>query len=280
MRFSIITPSYRNSQWLKLCIASVADQEGVELEHIVQDSCSDDGTQDWLAKDSRVKAYIEKDSGMYEAVNRGFRRSKGEFLAYLNCDEQYLPGALHAVQGFFAAHPEVDVAVSDTIVTDSDGEYICHRYSLVPRKHQMWVRFPVLTSSLFVRRRVVEDLGICFDTQWRALGDLFWVMEMAKRNVKMAVLPRFTSVFTDTGENMCLQPTASKERQLKWQMAPAWVKLLRFPLVILYRMRLAVRGSLFQKPFDYSLYTRANPQARVIRNAAKPTSFWKSRLGG
>ncbi len=217
---------------------------------------------------------------MYDAVNRGFRRSKGDLLAYLNCDEQYLPGALNAVQGFFVAHPEVDVALSDTIVTDSDGSYICHRYSLVPNKHQIWVRFPVLTCALFVRRRVVEDLGIYFDTQWRALGDLFWVMEMAKRNVKMAVLPRFTSVFTDTGENMCLQPNASKERQLKCQMAPSWVKLLRFPLVIQYRMRLAARGSLFQKPFDYSLYTRANPHTRVIRKAAKPTSFWKSRLGG
>src|SRR5437667_196937 len=47
MRFSIITPSFRNSDWLKLCIASVADQ-GVELEHIVQDSCSDDGPQEWV----------------------------------------------------------------------------------------------------------------------------------------------------------------------------------------------------------------------------------------
>src|SRR5712664_1623019 len=109
MRFSIITPSYRNSQWLKLCIASVADQEGVELERIIQDSCSDDGTQDWLVKDSRVKAYIEKDSGMYDAVNRGFRRSKGDLLAYLNCDEQYLPGALRAVAEFCDANPSVEI---------------------------------------------------------------------------------------------------------------------------------------------------------------------------
>ena len=64
MKFSIITPSFRNSNWLKLCIASVADQQGVELEHIVQDSCSDDGTQDWLPQDPRVLAFIEKDAGM------------------------------------------------------------------------------------------------------------------------------------------------------------------------------------------------------------------------
>jgi hypothetical protein len=45
----------------------VADQQGVQLEHIVQDSCSDDGTQDWLPQDSRVKAFVEKDQGMYES---------------------------------------------------------------------------------------------------------------------------------------------------------------------------------------------------------------------
>ena len=97
MKFSIITPSFRNSSWLRLCVASIADQQGVELEHIVQDSCSDDGTQDWLPRDQRVQAFIEKDSGMYDAVNRGWRRARGDILAYLNCDEQYLPGALKTV---------------------------------------------------------------------------------------------------------------------------------------------------------------------------------------
>jgi hypothetical protein len=60
VKFSIVTPSFRNSNWLKLCIASVADQEGVELEHIVQDACSDDGTQDWLQRDKRVRFDVPK----------------------------------------------------------------------------------------------------------------------------------------------------------------------------------------------------------------------------
>src|SRR6185369_7449481 len=80
MLLSIITPSFRNSNWLKLCIASVADQ-GVDREHIVQDSCSDDGTQEWLPQETRVRAFIEKDQGMYDAVNRGFQRSQGEILS-------------------------------------------------------------------------------------------------------------------------------------------------------------------------------------------------------
>src|SRR5688572_24196636 len=98
MDFSIITPSFRSSKWLQLCIPSVGDQQGVSLEHIVQDAGSDDGTLDWLPTDQRVQAYVEKDAGMYDAVNRGLRRAQGDFLAYINCDEQYLPGALQAVK--------------------------------------------------------------------------------------------------------------------------------------------------------------------------------------
>ena len=160
MKFSIITPSFRNSAWLKLCIASIADQHGVEVEHIVQDSCSDDGTQDWLPHDPRVKAFIEKDAGMYDAVNRGYRRATGDILAYLNCDEQYLPGALAAVQKFFEENPRVEVALAGSIITDGDGNYICHRQLLPPNPRHIWFRFPFLTSSVFLRRKVITERNL------------------------------------------------------------------------------------------------------------------------
>ena len=111
LRFSIITPSYRSSQWLRLCIASVADQEDVQCEHIVQDACSDDGTQKWLPRDSRVKAFIEPDQGVYDESNRGFKHATGEILVYLNCDDQYLPGGLKLVHDYFRVHPQVEAVV-------------------------------------------------------------------------------------------------------------------------------------------------------------------------
>src|SRR3954470_23928254 len=123
MKVSIVTPSFRSSGWLKLCVESVADQAGVEVEHIVQDSKSDDGTQDWLPQDTRVKACIEKDSGMYDAVNRGWKKATGEIMAYLNCDEQYLPGALAAVEKTFSSNPETDVVFADTLVLNKNGEF-------------------------------------------------------------------------------------------------------------------------------------------------------------
>ncbi len=277
MKISIVTPSFRGSDWLKLCVASVADQAGVEVEHIVQDAQSDDGTQAWLARDQRVQAYFEKDQGMYDAVNRGWRRSKGEILAYLNCDEQYLPGGLRAVEEFFRRHPRTDVLFADTVVVDKQGQFICYRRSLVPWKNTMWIISPVITSSIFIHRRVLDQHGLFFDTRWRVLGDKVWTLEMVRRGLNLAVLRHFTSSFADTGENLCLKPNALREGDLVMEMAPAWVRRWRLPLIQLHRLRLLCRGVHWQRPFTYSIYTLAQPDRRSDFHVSKPTAVWWTR---
>jgi glycosyltransferase involved in cell wall biosynthesis len=278
MKFSIITPSFRNSQWLKLCIASVADQQGVELEHIVQDSCSDDGTQDWLPRDPRVKAFIEKDDGMYDAVNRGYRRATGDILAYLNCDEQYLPGALKAVQDFFEKNPQIEVVQAGTIVTDGAGKYICHRHSLTPHPQHVWFRFSVLTCALFLRRRVIHERGIFFDPRWRDIGDGFWVFALMNNRVPMAVCDAFTSVFADTGENMNLKPNAIREKAEMDAMIPLWVRALKPVWIVHHRLRRLIAGHFSLKPTSYSIYTLQSPEQRMRFDVPKPTAVWWNRL--
>lgn len=278
MNFSIVTPSFRNSDWLKLCIASVADQEGVECEHIVQDAGSDDGTLDWLPRDPRVKAYIEKDGGMYDAINRGYRRATGDLLAYLNCDEQYLPGALKIVHDFFEAHPAVQVALAGTIVTDGEGKYLCHRHSMVPHPWHVWFRFPVLTSSIFLRREVIAERGVFFDTRWRDLGDFHWMLELMKQRVPMAVCEAFTSVFADTGENMNLKPNALREKTETDRMIPGWVRWLKPAWILHHRLRRLMAGHFNLKPTGYEIYTLQSPERRVKFDVLKPTAVWWGRL--
>ena len=278
LKFSIITPSFRNSAWLKLCIASVADQRGVTLEHIVQDSNSDDGTGDWLPSDSRVKAFIEKDAGMYDAVNRGYRRATGDILAYLNCDEQYLPGALKAVEEFFETHPHVEVVLAGSIVTDGDGKYICHRHSMVPTLNQIWYRFPTLTSSIFIRRKVIAERGIFFDTKWRDLGDLHWIIALLTAKVPLAVGETFTSVFADTGDNMNLKPNAIREKAETEKMIPLTVKLLKPLWVLLHRLRRLRSGHFNLLPTSYDIYTKQSPAQRINFTVAKPTAIWWNRI--
>ena len=278
MKFSIITPSFRSSAWLKLCIASVADQQGAEFEHIVQDSCSDDGTLDWLPRDRRVQTFVEKDGGMYDAVNRGYRRATGDILAYLNCDEQYLPGALKAVHDFFERYPQIEVALAGTIVTDDEGKYICHRHLMVPHPQHVWFRFPVLTSSVFLRRRVIHERGIFFDTRWRDLGDFHWVLALMKNQVPMKVLGHFTSVFTDTGENMNLRPNAIREKAETDKMISGWVRTLKPVWIIHHRLRRLAAGHFSLKATNYSIYTLQSPERRVKFDVPRPTAVWWNRL--
>src|SRR5690242_5933263 len=278
MKFTIVTPSFRSSNWLKLCIASVADQTGVELEHIVQDSCSDDGTQDWLPRDPRVQAVIEKDSGMYDAVNRGYRRATGDLLAYLNCDEQYLPGGLKAVHNFFAENPHVEVLLAGSIVTDGDGQYVCHRHALTPHPQGIWFRFMALTSSIFIRRKVIHERGLYFDTTWRDLGDFHWVRTLMTNRVPMAAANVFTSVFADTGENMNLKPNAIREKAATDAMIPGWVKATKPLWILNHRLRRLRAGHFHLQPTRYNIYTQASPDQRVTIEVPKPTAVWWNRL--
>jgi glycosyltransferase involved in cell wall biosynthesis len=274
MRISVITPSFRSSAWLKLCIASVADQ-GVDVEHIVQDSCSNDGTQDWLPQDTRVKAFIEKDSGMYDAVNRGLRRSTGDILAYLNCDEQYLPGALKTVIEYFKTHPDVDVAFGDCVVVDEKGDYICSRRMQLPQKSYVTVaHLSTFSCATFFRRSVIER-GFFFDTKWRDVGDADWVLQLLEAKVPMGLLRQFTSTFADIGHNMGLGPNAQKEKLMLRQSTPWIVRRMRPVIIARYQVRRLFRGDFFQGPLEYSLYTSTSPGRRVRHQIDKPKALWR-----
>jgi len=262
VRFSVITPSFRASRWLKLCIASVADQ-GVVVEHIIQDAGSDDGTLDWLPSDPRVKAFVEKDQGMYDAINRGLRRSTGEILAYLNCDEQYLPGALATVSGFFEKHPDVDVVFGDVIMVGAEGQYLYHRKMQTPLKYHTWTcHLSTLSCATFFRQRVVTKYGFEFDGALRDVGDGEWMVRLLRRGLGMAALGQFTSVFTRTGANMSVGPNARRENRELRQSAPAWAQAVRPLFVAHHRLRRLFGGMYSQKPFSYEIFTPSSLQHR------------------
>ena len=275
MRFSIITPSFRGSEWLKLCVASVADQD-VELEHIVQDSESDDGTLEWLPRDKRVKAFIEKDKGMYDAINRGIRRSTGDILAYLNCDEQYLPGALANVKEFFQKNPEVDVLFGDVVVVNAKSEYLFHRKVLTPLETSTRIHaLATLSCATFFRRRVITKYRAYFNPGLKDVGDAQWILDLLCQNVPMAVLRRFTSAFAASGENMSTGPNAQRERKALRESAPDWMRRLRWLAVLHHRVRNLSAGIYFQRPFSYSVYTMQNMEERTLFRVFRPKFRWK-----
>jgi hypothetical protein len=210
---------------------------------------------------------------MYDALNRGLRRSTGNMLAWLNCDEQYLPGALQKVGAYFENHPEVDVLFGDVVMVDDRGDYLRHRKMQVPLKYHTWTcHLSTLSCATFFRRRIIFDYDCFFNPQLRDVGDGEWMLLLLDRGAKMATFGEFTSVFTQTGANMSAGPNARREARELASNAPRWARQLK-PLTILHhRLRRLLGGMYFQKPFTYELFTLDSPDHRQLKQVLRPRS--------
>lgn len=279
MKFSIITPSFNMSSWLKLCIASVHDQDGVEIEHLIQDGGSTDGTQEWVGEDPRVDARCEKDGGMYEAINKGLRRASGDILAHLNCDEQYLPGALAAIADVFSKHPEVDVVFADVLIVDPRGELVCFQKIVRPTRWQSMVHFlPTYTCATFFRRQVVHRDNMYFREDLKTLSDTYWVLDLLEKKIPFRMHRLYTSVFTDTGANLNMQPNAQREGYDLMMQAPAWVRKVRSLIRLRHRLMKLFTGCYTHGPLHYAIFTGAQQEQRRTFKVDRPSPLWHSML--
>ena len=213
---------------------------------------------------------------MYDGINKGLLKASGDILAYINCDEQYLPGSLASILTFFQEHPDIEVVFGHAVAVDVSGNYLSHRKVLVPtRSHTSLFPLSTLTCATFFRRSLIAERKILFDPAWGYCGDCAWILAMIDAGVQMAVFPQFTSVFTLTGSNLSLEAKAQDEAQKLWATAPIWNQRLR-PLILLnHRVRRLLGGVYSQAPFDFSLFTRESPRIRVKRHVQRPTFRWR-----
>jgi glycosyltransferase involved in cell wall biosynthesis len=125
---SVVTPSYNQGKFIEDTIESVLDQGYPNLEYIIIDGGSNDETIDIIRRYEKHLAFwaSETDRGASDAIARGFSRSTGAILAYLNSDDLYLPGTLHAIAEAMT-EPDVDVAFGNTYWIDSSGNILGER---------------------------------------------------------------------------------------------------------------------------------------------------------
>lgn len=106
MKISIVTISFNQCEFLRDCIDSILSQEGCELEYIVVDPGSTDGSRALIASyGDRIVPVFEPDDGPADGLNRGFARATGDVYGFINSDDYLLPGALAAVTDFFRKNP-------------------------------------------------------------------------------------------------------------------------------------------------------------------------------
>ncbi|SDH36098.1 glycosyltransferase family 2 protein [Pseudomonas abietaniphila] len=194
---SIVTPSYNQGQFIERTVRSVLDQGYSNLEMIVQDNCSADNTDAVMRsiKSRSVRYFRERDGGQADAINRGFEKTAGEIMCYLNSDDVLMPGTLDRVGRFFADHPEVDVLYGNRLIIDEtdalvgewvlpyhDGELL-RRVDYVPQETLFWRR------SLWSRAGGRVDDKLAFAMDWDLL------LRFAEADARFVHLPDFLGGF-------------------------------------------------------------------------------------
>lgn len=214
---SIATPSYRQVDFLKCCAASVRDQEGdFRVEHLIQDGGSGKEFTQWAASQSHADWVSEPDSGMYDAINRSFRKATGDIIAWLNCDEQYLPGALQQVARFFKNHPEVDILFGDVILVDEKMTPLAYRRAVMPTvQHIRHSHLSTFSAATFVRRRVLDE-GHFLDTRWQTIADAVWIERLLNAGYRAATLRKPLAAFCMLGTNLGQSALLFEERH-QWE---------------------------------------------------------------
>ena len=123
---SIVTPSYNQAQFLETTIESVVSQDYANIEYLICDGESTDGSQEIIQKySSQISWWVsEKDQGQTDALNKGFARANGRILAWINSDDTYQPGAVSEAVAYLQAHPEAGMVYGDTNFIDENGRTI------------------------------------------------------------------------------------------------------------------------------------------------------------
>jgi glycosyltransferase involved in cell wall biosynthesis len=287
MDFTIVTPSLGQLEYLECCIASVADQQGISIEHIVQDGGTV-GFKEFAEKlrlrwpdrpNYRRLMISEPDSGMYDAINKGFKKGTGRICAYLNCDEQYLAGALAKVLDEFRKQPAAEILYGGFLVVDEKGDLVtAQRPVKMFWQHVATSHLPNFTCATFFKREMMEREKAYFDTQYRACADAAWTIERLKRGTKMEMMVDFIGVFVEQETNQGVKKEGLAEADAIRCRLPANVRRTALAWKLVHRLRKLLEGKYFPKRVSYDIFRKCDLGERIHFPASWANPFWGSRL--
>jgi len=183
LRVSVITPSFNQARFIERTIVSVLSQSHADIEYIVMDGGSTDGTVEILGKYSdKIIWRSEKDEGQSHAINKGLRMATGDIVAYLNSDDTYEPGALTRVATFFENNPDARWVYGKCRIIDEQDHEIRKAITLYKNLLSKSYSYRKLLSENFIcqpatfwKRELLSEIGYLNEDERFCMDYEFWL---------------------------------------------------------------------------------------------------------
>jgi glycosyltransferase involved in cell wall biosynthesis len=178
-KITVVTPSYNQAQFLERTILSVINQNYPNLEFMIIDGGSTDGSAEIIKKYENYLAYwvTEKDAGQTDAINKGWRRASGQIIAYLNSDDTYTPNAMKKVAAYFEQHPNVDAVYGVCNLIDENDKVI-NIWEPAEFSLKALLRCGISTipqQTVFFRRKILDEIGFLDISLRHAMDYEYWI---------------------------------------------------------------------------------------------------------
>ena len=213
--FSIITITYNAEKWLERTITSVLSQSYPDIEYIIIDGASKDGTVDIIKQYASGIAYwvSEPDEGLYHAMNKGLQHATGDYVWFLNAGDTFY--AANTVQRVSASllksRKSVDIIYGETAIVNADGRFLSMRRLKAP-EHLNWKKFRmgmmVCHQSFVVKREIAP----AYDTSYRLVSDYDWCIRCMRKAVRIRNSHLTLVNFLEAGMSSTQRKESLKER--------------------------------------------------------------------
>ena len=197
MRISVVTISYNQAKYLEAALRSVFEQDYAQIEYIVVDPGSTDGSRDIIQRyrDRITKILPEPDGGPADGLNNGFSHATGDILFCLNADDIALPGAFRTVANYFENYPEVDVIYGHGLRLDAAGRTVRRIYSTRwGLRAYGFGACNVVQQATYFRRAIFETVG-GFNKNNRTCWDGELLVDIALARGSFLRVPEFLGGF-------------------------------------------------------------------------------------
>ncbi len=179
-KVSIVTPALNSIRTIEQTIQSVVNQDYTNIEHIVVDGGSTDGTLDILFRTPHLRWISEKDDGQSDALNKGFSLANGEILGWLNADDTYNLGAVDSAVNYLRDHQSTEMVYSNCNHIDEHGRLLFHQKAVPFDLADQLIDFQIPQPTVFFRRETIHQIGK-FDTRLHYVMDWAWFMRLGAR---------------------------------------------------------------------------------------------------